>query len=65
MTMLKDLEAVCPLESCACTVKEEVPATVGVPEIVPELSDKPVGSEPERMDQEYGEVPPVAVSAAA
>ena len=43
----------------------DVPATVGIPEIAPELNDKPVGSEPERMDQEYGEVPPVALSVAA
>ena len=51
MTMLKAREAVRPLESCTCTVKFEVPATVGVPLMLPALRDNPVGSEPDRIDQ--------------
>jgi hypothetical protein len=46
------------------TVKLKVPAFVGVPVMAPEdvFSDKPVGREPEAIDQVYEGVPPVAVS---
>src|ERR1700733_2210391 len=48
-------------ESVACTVNVEVPAVVGVPEMVPSLaSDSPAGSDPEVTDQLYGLVPPEA-----
>jgi hypothetical protein len=63
--MLKACEAVCAgeLESVAFTVKENVPAMVGVPPICPALlKAKPTGKEPEEIDQLYGVVPPVAVS---
>ena len=50
------------LESATCTVKLEVPVAVGVPLIFPELRDRPVGREPDRIDHVYGAVPPVAVS---
>jgi hypothetical protein len=37
--------------SATCTLKLEVPAEVGAPLIVPdELSDKPVGKDPEMTD---------------
>ena len=43
------------------TVKFDVPAAVGVPEIVPvPLNVRPLGSVPLSSDQTYGEVPPVA-----
>jgi hypothetical protein len=53
-----------PWESVTRTVKFEVPAVVGVPEIVPvdELSDRPAGRLPEMTDQLYGVTPPVATS---
>ena len=39
------------LESVTCTVKEEVPAAVGVPEIAPALERlKPALSDPEVID---------------
>jgi hypothetical protein len=46
------------------TVKLEVPAVDGVPEItpVPGVSVSPAGSVPLAIDQVYGGVPPVAVS---
>ncbi len=49
-------------ESCALTVKEEVPADVGVPEItpLPESRVKPGGKLPLAMVQEYGGIPPEA-----
>ena len=43
--------------------KLNVPALVGVPEIIPALdSDSPPGSEPDERVQVYGVVPPVAAS---
>jgi hypothetical protein len=53
-----------PWESVTRTVKFEVPAVVGVPEIVPvePPSDSPAGSEPDTTDQLYGVTPPVAAS---
>jgi hypothetical protein len=69
MVMLKDLVVVCvgDEESLTCTVKDDVPAAVGVPEIWPEeaLRVSPAGKEPELIDQEYGDVPPEAASEAA
>ena len=43
-------------ESSALTVKVEVPAAVGVPEIAPEemLRVKPVGIEPAKTEKRYG-----------
>lgn len=57
--------AVCAVgrpESVSFTVKVDVPATVGVPEIVPlaAFNVSPVGSAPVVMLQPYGVVPPVA-----
>jgi hypothetical protein len=43
-------------------VKENTPAAVGVPLMLPELRDRPVGREPDRIDQLYGVVPPLATS---
>src|SRR6202453_1953180 len=55
-------------ESVTCTVKAELPAAVGVPEITPveAFSDSPAGSDPApgTTDQLYGAVPPVAASVA-
>jgi hypothetical protein len=49
------------LESFTCTVKAEVPACVGVPEIRPEPEMvSPTGKLPFITDQLYGPVPPVA-----
>jgi hypothetical protein len=48
-------------ESVACTVKVEVPETVGVPVMAPELlSDKPVGKAPLAKVQVSVPTPPVA-----
>ena len=45
------------------TVKLDVPAAVGVPEMTPALErERPEGSVPETVDHEYGDVPPVAAS---
>jgi hypothetical protein len=45
------------------TVKFDVPAAVGVPEIVPVAeSVNPAGSVPAETFHEYGDVPPVAFS---
>jgi hypothetical protein len=50
-------------ESVTRTVKFDVPAVVGVPDITPpELKDSPAGSVPEANDQLYGVTPPVAAS---
>ena len=49
--------------SVAFSVKLLVPATDGVPEMVLPDKLKPVGSEPEDMDQVYVGVPPVAATA--
>ena len=67
MTKLKLMVAVFgeELESVTLTVKEEVPAAVGVPLITPlPLSVKTAGNEPEATDQLYGVVPPLAASVA-
>jgi hypothetical protein len=48
------------LESVAVTVTEDVPVTVGVPEIThPAPSVSPAGNAPELIEHEYGPVPPV------
>ncbi len=63
ITMERALVAVCAVGvvlSVALTVKLNVPAAVGVPEIVLPLRVNPVGSEPAEIDQAYGEVPPLA-----
>src|SRR5262249_38223950 len=51
--------------SMTLKVRLDVPLPVGVPEIVPLLAAKarPVGRVPLVMDQVYGAVPPVALSA--
>ena len=49
--------------SVTFTVKVEVPAVVGVPEIVPPASVNPAGSDPLDTDHAYGAVPPLAFSA--
>ena len=62
---LKAFEAFCleAEESVACTVKLDWPALVGVPLIVPALLKlRPAGNAPDAIVQEYGIVPPVAVS---
>src|SRR5262245_27202584 len=48
------------------TVKLDVPAAVGVPEIRPEFGVRlrPAGNDPFTIDHVYGGVPPVAVSVA-
>jgi hypothetical protein len=49
------------LESATRTVKETVPAAVGVPVISPApFKLKPAGKEPADSDQLYGAVPPLA-----
>lgn len=61
----KFAEAELFVESFTCTVKLNVPAKDGVPEIIPEeLSDKPFGSVPAAIVQVYGVAPPLAESAA-
>jgi hypothetical protein len=63
---LSDFVAVIDLASVTRTVKLLVPVPVGVPEIAPVLgaSASPAGKVPDRMDQVYGVVPPVAASVA-
>ena len=60
--ILNASEAVCTvaLESETCTIKDAVPACVGVPEIWPMFTSRlrPAGRAPEEMDQRYGAVPP-------
>ena len=63
--MLNDCVAVCAVgavESVTFAVKLNVPAAVGVPEIVPlaAASVRPAGNAPELMLQLYGVVPPLA-----
>jgi len=59
--MLKLAEAAVPVLSFTAAVKGNEPATVGVPEMVPD-EDKLmlVGRAPFATDQVYGEVPPLA-----
>src|SRR3972149_3381053 len=56
-----------PYTSCTCTVNEESPEVVGVPETAPvaPFSVIPAGRLPEITDQTYGVLPPVAASVAA
>src|SRR5262249_8626573 len=62
------LSALVPLCAPAVTwtVKLEVPAVVGVPEITPVAAVRvsPAGNVPLAIDQVYGGVPPVAASVA-
>ena len=53
----------CDALSATFKVKLLVPAAVGVPDIAPPEIFKPAGSAPLATDQEYGGVPPVALSA--
>ena len=48
--MFSDFVAVAFEASVTWTVKAEVPAAVGVPEMVAPLSESPAGSEPDWMD---------------
>ena len=51
------------VESVTCTVKLDVPAAVGVPEITPAvLTVRPAGSVPLARLHAKGGVPPVAVT---
>ena len=52
------------VESCTCIVKLDVPAVVGVPEIVAPDKFKPAGKLPAIRLQVYGRTPPVAVKVA-
>ena len=69
IVMLSDFEVVCGVdeESLTWTVKEVVPACVGVPLIWPVETVRlsPTGNDPELIDHKYGAVPPVAVNVAA
>jgi hypothetical protein len=65
--MLNACAAVCAVgavESVTFAVKLNVPAVVGVPEIVPlaAASVRPAGNAPELMLQLYGVVPPLAAN---
>jgi hypothetical protein len=63
MLKLDDAVAGGELESTTLSVKLNVPAAVGVPEMVPpEDSVRPAGRAPELMLQLYGVVPPLAAS---
>ena len=55
------------LASLTCTVKLDVPAVAGVPEIAPLALFRvnPAGSDPPLMDQLYGVLPPLAVKVVA
>ena len=60
-SILRFAVALAKLESFTRTVKAEVPASVGVPEITPESEMVvPAGKLPFVSDQVYGPVPPVA-----
>ncbi len=62
--MLNCAVALAPVASCTCAVKVDVPAAVGVPEMVPlAASTRPAGSEPPVRLKVYGAVPPEAVRA--
>ena len=64
MFMLDPADAVPPAPSFTWTVKENDPATVGTPEIIPVEGDKsrPLGSCPLNNNQVLGGVPPAACS---
>src|SRR5437868_14094940 len=50
-------------ESCACTVNDDVPVPVGVPESKPlELSVRPAGTVPAITVHETGAMPPALVN---
>ena len=51
IVMLNDFDAVAFAASVTWIVKPEVPAVVGVPEIVEPLSGSPAGSEPDWIVQ--------------
>jgi len=53
----------CDALSVTFTVKLLDPAAPGVPDILPAARLSPDGSDPLAIDQEYGGVPPVALSA--
>ena len=68
--MLNACVAVCrvgAVESVTLTAKLNVPAVVGVPEIVPLAAAivRPAGNVPELMLQLYGVVPPLAANIVA
>ena len=57
------LDAVCDPLSTTWTVKLVVPGVVGVPLTTPAADNvRPAGNVPDRTDQIYGAVPPVAVN---
>ena len=59
--ILSGLVAVVLAESLTCTVKFDVPAVEGVPEIVPPVASvSPSGSDPDVMLQVFPPAPPVA-----
>lgn len=62
-SIVKSCVEVRPSESVACTVNENCPTVVGVPENTPAaLSDTPDGNEPVRRDHEYEPEPPTPVN---
>ncbi len=57
--------AVAPVESVTLTVNVNVPASVGVPLMIPvEDKARPGGSDPDTTDQVLGGVPPNALTSA-
>jgi hypothetical protein len=60
--MLSPFDAGTTDPSRTCTVKELVPAVVGVPLIVEPVNVRPAGSDPVAIDQVYVPVPPLAES---
>src|ERR1700691_1056175 len=60
--MLRARVAVASFASFTCTVNEELPDAVGVPEITPDDTPmfNPAGSAPEEIPHVYGVVPPLA-----
>src|SRR5262249_36687073 len=66
--MLRSFVTLSPAEDVTWTVKVEVPAVVGVPEITPVPAPgerlSPPGSVPLAIDHVYGGVPPVALRSA-
>ena len=67
MTIERTLVPESPNESVTSAVKVDVPAAVGVPEIIPLLrsSKRPAGSEPFATEKVYGVTPRVAVTTCA
>ncbi len=63
MMMVNVADAFPPRVSVACTANVVLPASEGVPEMIPDpLRDKPAGKTPVPTDQVYGPVPPLAAS---